>query len=132
MSIFSPIISGQEPCHKIQENDHFLAFLEKKPLKAGHCLVLPKRETDFIFDLEPGELSGLVLFSQSVALAIRDAIPCKKVAVAVLGLEVRHAHIHLVPVDSAAELNFTANRLTFSDSEFAQLAERIRAALRAK
>ncbi|MBL8019346.1 MAG: HIT family protein [Leptospirales bacterium] len=132
MSIFSPIISGEESCHKIKENDRFLAFLEKKPIKSGHCLVLPKRETDFIFDLAPADLSDLVLFSQNVALAIRDAIPCKKVAVAVLGLEVRHAHIHLVPVDSAAELNFTANRLTFTDSEFEQVAQRIRAALPAR
>ncbi|MCE9600018.1 MAG: HIT family protein [Spirochaetia bacterium] len=129
MSFFTPIISGIEPCHKILETDSYLSFLEKKPIKAGHCLVLPKLETDFIFDLEEAELSGLMNMARQVARAIRDSIPCKKVAMAVLGLEVRHAHIHLVPVDSAAELNFTAARLIFSEAEFEDTARRIRAAL---
>lgn len=125
MSIFSPIIAGAESCHKILENDGYLSFLEKKPLKEGHCVVIPKREVDFVFDLEENELRELMSMTRRVARAIRDSIECKKVAVAVLGLEVRHAHIHLVPVNQASELNFTLNRLVFTDAEFAVTAKRI-------
>lgn len=127
MSAFSSILDGTESCEKILEDERYLAFMEKKPLKEGHVVVLPKTETDFIFDLSSEELSGLFVFAQRVAQAIRRAIPCKKVGVAVIGIEVRHAHVHLVPLDSGAELNFTLPRREFTPDQFRVTAEKIRA-----
>jgi len=94
-SIFSRIIRGEIPCYKIAENDNYFAFLDINPLRAGHTLVVPKRETDYIFDLEDEYLAGMVVFSKKIAVAIRKAIPCNRIGVAILGLEVPHAHIHL-------------------------------------
>jgi len=127
VSFFTPIISGAEPSEKILEDAKHLAILEKKPLKRGHVVVLPKREIDFIFDLSDEEFRDLMSFARRVGRMIQHAIKCEKVALAVLGLQVRHAHIHLVPVDHASELDFARERLAFSADEFASTAQEIRA-----
>lgn len=106
MTIFSRIIAGEIPCYKIAENDRFFAFLDINPVNWGHTLVVPKRETDYIFDIEDGELAEMMLFAKKVAKAIRKAIPCRKVGVTVLGLEVPHAHIHLVPLQKEGDMDF--------------------------
>lgn len=128
-SPFQGILDGTQAAHFILRNERYAAFLEKKPLKQGHVVVLPLRHIDFVFDLEDEEIAGLFVFAGTVARAVRDSIPCKKVGMAVIGLEVRHAHLHLVPIDSGAELNFTLPRQTFSEDAFARTAEQIRAKL---
>ena len=105
-TIFSRIISGEIPCYKIAENDEFFAFLDINPVNWGHTLVVPKKETDYIFDISDEELSRMIVFAKRVAEAIRKAIPCRKVGVTVLGLEVPHAHIHLVPLKCEGEMDF--------------------------
>ena len=105
-SIFSKIVAGDIPCHRVAENDEFLAFLDIMPLAHGHVLVIPKQEVDRIWDLEPQLLGRLHQFSQRVALAIEQAVPCQRVGQAVIGLEVPHAHIHLIPLQSVADINF--------------------------
>lgn len=127
-SIFSRIIGGEIPAHKIAENDKFVAFLDIMPLKEGHVLVVPKKETDYIFDLSDGELSEILIFARGVAAKIKKAIPCQRVGVAVIGLEVPHAHVHLVPMNTADDLNFTRPKLKFSNEELARTAELIRQA----
>jgi histidine triad (HIT) family protein len=124
-TIFSRIIKGEIPCYKIAENDDYFAFLDINPLRAGHTLVVPKRETDYIFDLEDGYLAGMVVFSKKIAVAIRKAIPCNRVGVAILGLEVPHAHIHLVPMDTMDDINFKNPKLKFSPEEFKAIAAKI-------
>ena len=124
-TIFSKIVSGEIPCYKIAENGQFLAFLDINPLKKGHTLVIPKREVDYIFDLSDEELAGLMVFARKVALAIGKAIPCKRVGVAVIGLEVPHAHIHLVPMDTMDDINFKNPKLKFSPDEFKETASKI-------
>lgn len=106
MTIFSKIIKGEIPSYKVAEDDRFYAFLDINPVNWGHTLVVPKREEDYIFDLSDDELSAMILFSKRVAKAIRKALPCRKVGVAVIGLEVPHAHIHLVPMDKEGDMNF--------------------------
>ena len=106
-SIFSKIVAGEIPSYKIAEDENYYAFLDINPLKKGHTLVIPKKQVDYIFDLEPNELSGLHAFSQKIAKALDKAIPCKRVAVIVLGLEVPHAHIHLIPMDSESDVHFS-------------------------
>ncbi|CAM3363246.1 HIT family protein [Aquirufa ecclesiirivi] len=128
-TIFSKIITGEIPCHKIAENEQFLAFLDVMPLVEGHVLVVPKEETDYIFDLAPDQLADLMKFAQSVAPAIRKAIPCKRIGVAVIGLEVPHAHVHLVPMTTANDLNFTQAKLQVSQESLAKTAELIRSFL---
>ncbi|MHA8053535.1 HIT family protein [Aquirufa sp. Wall-65K1] len=128
-TIFSKIISGEIPCHKIAENEHFLAFLDVMPLVEGHVLVVPKQEIDYIFDLSPDMLGDLMKFAQSVAPAIRKAIPCKRIGIAVIGLEVPHAHVHLVPMNTANDLNFTQAKLQVSQDSLAKTAEQIRSFL---
>lgn len=128
-TIFSKIISGEIPCHKIAENEQFLAFLDVMPLVEGHVLVVPKQEIDYIFDIEPETLGNLMKFAQSVAPAIRKAIPCKRIGVAVIGLEVPHAHVHLVPMNTANDLNFTQAKLQVSQELLAKTAELIRSFL---
>jgi len=125
-TIFTRIINGEIPCYKVAENDRFLAFLDINPLKAGHTLVVPKKETDYLFDLEDNDLAGVMLFSKKVAAAIRIAYPCNRIGVAVLGLEVPHAHIHLVPIDSMEDVNFRNPKLKFSPEEFREIAANIR------
>ncbi len=125
-SIFSRIVAGEIPSYKIAEDDRYYAFLDISPLQKGHTLVIPKREVDYIFDLEDDELAGLQVFAKKVARAIKKAIPCVKVGQCVLGLEVPHAHIHLVPMQSEADMRFTNPHLTLSSEEFEQIAESIR------
>ncbi len=107
MTIFSKIIAGEIPCYKIAEDEQFFAFLDINPVNWGHTLVVPKRETDYIFDIEDDELAAMALFAKRVAKAIRKALPCRKVGVTVLGLEVPHAHIHLVPLKQEGDMNFS-------------------------
>jgi histidine triad (HIT) family protein len=128
-TIFSRIISGEIPAYKVAEDDNYFAFLDINPLKEGHTLVVPKQETDYIFDLDDEKLAGMILFSKKVAAAIRKAYPCNRIGVAVLGLEVPHAHIHLVPIDSESDINFRNPKLKFSPEQFKSTAERISANL---
>ena len=127
-SIFSKIVAGDIPCHRIAENDEFLAFLDINPLAEGHTLVIPKTEVDYFFDLDAGLLSRINLFAQDVAQKIEAAIPCKRVGVAVIGLEVPHAHMHLIPLQNVADINFERPKLTFTADELAATAERIKRA----
>jgi histidine triad (HIT) family protein len=125
-SIFSKIVAGEIPCFKISENEHFLAFLDIMPLTQGHVLVIPKKETDYIFDIETEEYKNLWIFAKSVAKAIKKTIPCKKVGVAVVGLEVPHAHIHLVPINSVDDMNFSKPKLKPTQEELAEIANKIK------
>jgi histidine triad (HIT) family protein len=124
-SIFTKIVNGEIPCYKIAEDDHFLAFLDVMPLVKGHTLVIPKREVDLIFDLESEEFKNLWAFAQQVAKKVGAAIPCKRVGVAVVGLEVPHAHIHLVPMNVMQDLNFGNERLKLSSEEYKEIQEKI-------
>jgi histidine triad (HIT) family protein len=124
-TIFTRIIKGEIPCYKIAEDDNYFAFLDINPLMAGHTLVVPKKETDYLFDLDDDLLSGLILFSKKVAEAIKIAIPCNRIGVAVLGLEVPHAHIHLVPMDTMDDVNFKNPKLKLSPEEFKDIAAKI-------
>lgn len=124
-TIFSKIVNGEIPCYKVAEDSQYLAFLDIFPVAAGHVLVIPKKETDYLFDLNDRDLSGLMLFSKRVALAIKKAIPCKKVGVAVLGLEVAHAHMHLIPLNSEGDINFLKPKLSFSPEEFSEISASI-------
>lgn len=125
-SLFSKIVAGEIPCHRIAENDKFLAFLDIMPLVKGHVLVIPKKETDYIFDLSDEELREILLFARPVAEQIRKVIPCERIGVSVIGLEVPHAHVHLVPISSADDLNFTRPKLNITQEELASIAEKIR------
>jgi histidine triad (HIT) family protein len=125
-SVFSKIISGEIPCHKIAENDLFLAFLDISPLREGHTLVIPKKEVDYIFNLDTKTLNEIMIFSQSVAEKIKKVIVCNRIGVAVIGLEVPHAHVHLVPIDSADDLNFTRPKLQISQERLTEIADQIR------
>jgi len=124
-TIFTKIIKGEIPCYKIAEDENYFAFLDINPLRAGHTLVVPKRETDYIFDLEDVYLSGMIVFSKKIAIAIKSAIPCNRIGVAILGLEVPHAHIHLVPMDTMEDINFRNPKLKFSPEEFKDIAAKI-------
>lgn len=126
MTVFSKIIAGEIPCYKIAENDEFFAFLDINPVNWGHTLVVPKRETDYIFDIEDDELARMTIFAKRVARAIKAALPCRKVGVTVLGLEVPHAHIHLVPLKNEGDMNFS-NKIADPDPEkMKQIAEAIK------
>lgn len=124
-SIFSKIVQGEIPCYKVAENENFLAFLDIFPLAKGHLLVIPKKEVDYLFDLDVDLYQGLMLFSREIALALKQAIPCKKVGVAVLGLEVPHAHVHLVPMNTEGDINFSKPKLSFTQEEFLTIAKSI-------
>lgn len=124
-TIFSRIIKGEIPSYKIAESEDYFAFLDINPLKPGHTLVVPKKETDYIFDLEDVSLSGMILFSKKIAQAIKETVPCNRIAVIVLGLEVPHAHIHLIPIDSMDDVNFKNKKLKFTPEEFKEIAEKI-------
>ena len=127
-SIFSKIIAGEIPCHLIAENENCFAFLDIMPLAVGHVLVVPKKEVDYIFDLEDQLLSQLHQFSKKVAKAIEKVIPCERIGVAVIGLEVPHAHIHLIPLNSVQDINFSRPKLELSENELTEVAEKIRSA----
>jgi histidine triad (HIT) family protein len=124
-SIFTRIVNGEIPCYKVAEDEHHLAFLDIFPLAVGHVLVIPKNEVDYLFDLTDDEFSGLMMFSKRVAVALKKAVPCLKVGIAVLGLEVPHAHIHLVPLNSESDINFAKPKLKLSNDEFLEIASRI-------
>lgn len=121
-SIFSKIISGEIPSYKIAENDDYIAFLDVFPLKKGHTLIVPKKEIDYIFDLDNTTLSGLLIFSKEVAHAIQKAIPCNRVGMSVIGLEVPHTHIHLIPINTTHDMNFSNPKLSLSKEEFEKIA----------
>lgn len=127
-TLFSRIVQGEVPCHKVAENDNFLAFLDIMPLRRGHVLVIPKQETDYIFDLEDDLLGSIMIFAKEVARKIKIAFPCKKVGLTVIGLEVPHAHIHLVPMNSMNDMNFAQDKLTLSQEELEEIAQAIREA----
>jgi histidine triad (HIT) family protein len=127
-SIFSKIASGEISCYKIAEDTDFLAFLDINPLARGHALVIPKKETDYIFGIEDRQYSELFLFAKKVALAIEKEVPCQRIGVAVLGLEVPHAHIHLVPINTVYDIDFSKPKLKFTPEEFSDLAARIASA----
>jgi histidine triad (HIT) family protein len=124
-TIFSKILSGEIPCYRVAENDKFLAFLDVMPLTKGHCLVIPKKEVDYFFDLDSDILSEYNLFAKEVATKIKTVVPCIKIGVAVIGLEVPHAHMHLVPMNHIGDLNFTKERIKLSSEEFTELALQI-------
>ena len=128
-TIFSRIIAGEIPCYKVAVNDKFFAFLDINPLVKGHTLVIPKQEVDYIFDLSDEDLAAMHIFAKKVALAIGKAFPCKKVGEAVLGLEVPHAHIHLIPMQDEKDMIFSNPKLKLTDEEFKAVAEAIRMAL---
>lgn len=126
-SIFTKIVNGEIPSYKVAEDDRFYAFLDINPLGKGHTLVIPKQETDYIFDLEPEMLADLMKFAQKVAIALKKYVPCNRIGVAVLGLDVPHAHIHLVPLNSEADINFKNQRKSFTKEEFEAIAAGISA-----
>lgn len=124
-SIFTRIVKGEIPAWKVAETDHYLAFLDINPLHRGHTLVIPKREVDYLFDLEDAELQGLMVFAKKVAKAIEKVIPCKRIGVAVIGLEVPHAHVHLVPLQGIYDIDFSKPKLKLSSEEFEAIAAAI-------
>ena len=124
-TIFSKIVAGEIPSYKVAEDDKFYAFLDISPLVKGHTLVVPKKEVDYIYDLSDEELAAMHVFAKHVALAIQKAFPCRKVGEAVIGLEVPHAHIHLIPVQNESDMLFSNPKLKLSDEEFKSIEERI-------
>lgn len=125
-SIFSKIVAGDIPCHKVAETDEFLAFLDINPLALGHTLVIPKKEVDYIFQLDDELLGRLVIFAKKVGLAIEKAVPCTRIGITVIGLEVPHAHVHLIPINHIGDMNFSKPKLTPSHEEMATIAESMR------
>tara|TARA_Y100000991_G_scaffold201279_1_gene174196 strand:+ start:951 stop:1346 length:396 start_codon:yes stop_codon:yes gene_type:complete len=126
-SIFTKIIKGEIPCHKVEENEHFIAFLDIMPLKKGHTLVVPKVQVDYIFDLEDQTLGNLMIFAKKVAKKIEAAIPCERIGVAVIGLEVPHAHVHLIPLEGISDIDFSQPKLNLSQQELKEVALQINA-----
>ena len=127
MDIFSKIAAGEIPSYKCAENEKFYAFLDINPLVKGHTLVIPRREVDYIFDMDDEELAQFQLFAKQVATALKQAFPCKKVAQVVLGLEVPHAHIHLIPMNSEADVDFRREKLSLTEAQFREIASKINA-----
>ena len=127
-TIFSRIISGEIPSYRIAEDDRFFAFLDINPMQAGHTLVVPKQETDYLFDLDDALLADMMLFAKRVARAIEKAVECRRVGVMVIGLEVPHAHIHLIPIQQEGDMSLARKRVELTDEEFQQIALRIEAA----
>jgi histidine triad (HIT) family protein len=126
-SLFTRIINGEIPSYKIAENTDFYAFLDINPLAKGHALVIPKKEVDYIFDLEDNTYTGLFEFSKKVSVAIESVVECERIGVSVIGLEVPHAHVHLIPINQIGDMNFSNSRITLSQSEFSDIANKIRA-----
>ncbi len=125
-SLFTKIIQGEIPAHKIAETDDYLAFLDISPLQKGHTLVVPKKEVDYIFDLQDDDLAGLMTFAKQVAHQLQKAYPCNRIGVTVIGLEVPHAHVHLVPINEMADMNFSGSKLNLSSDELAEIAVKIK------
>lgn len=124
-TIFTRIVEGSLPCYKVAESADFLAFLDTRPLTRGHTLVIPKKETDYFFDLEDEALSALMVFAKQVAKALKATVPCRKIGVSVVGLEVAHAHVHLIPIDAVADMSFAKARVDLSPEEMSALAAAI-------
>jgi histidine triad (HIT) family protein len=124
-TIFTKIINGEVPCYKIAEDDRYFAFLDINPLRAGHTLVVPRQETDYVFDMDDDQLAGLMVFSKKVAAAIKSVIPCNRIGLAIVGLEVPHVHLHLVPLDTMDDINFRRPKLKFTPDEFKTIAKNI-------
>jgi len=130
MTIFSKIVAGDIPAYKVAETSEFLAFLDINPLAEGHLLVIPKKEVDELFDLDDETYTGLQIFAKIVATGMKKVLPCNRIGVTVIGLEVPHAHIHLIPINGVNDMNFTKPKLKFTPEEFQATAEKIKAALR--
>ena len=128
-SIFSKIVAGEVPCFKIAENNEFLAFLDAFPLVPGHTLVIPKKEIDYIYDLSDESLSSLMIFSKPIAKAIEKVVPCKRIGVTVIGLEVPHAHVHLIPINGVADMDFSRPKLSIEKEEMESIASKIKSFL---
>lgn len=128
-TIFTKIVNGEIPCHKVAETDQFLAFLDISPVQKGHTLVIPKKEVDYLFDLDDETLAGLNIFAKIVAKGIKKVVDCNRIGVTVIGLEVPHAHIHLIPISSESDISFSNPRKNFSQEELAEIAKSIREAL---
>lgn len=128
-SIFSKIISGEIPCHKIAESETCFAFLDINPLAKGHTLVVPKKEVDYIFDVEDELYTDLMLFAKKVGKAIETVVPCERIGITVIGLEVPHAHVHLIPINGISDMNFAKPKLNMSQEELAELAKKISVAV---
>lgn len=126
--VFSKIISGEIPAYKVAENDDFLAFLDIMPIAKGHTLIIPKKEIDYIFDIEDSSYTAMMLFAKTVAQKLKKAIPCKKIGVAVVGLEVPHAHIHLIPINNVGDMNFSKPKLQLTQEDFENILAQIRQA----
>ncbi len=124
-TIFSKIINGEIPCYKIAENDKFFAFLDINPVQKGHTLVVPKKETDYIFDIEDNDLAEMMVFAKQIAVKMKNVIPCVKVGVAVIGLEVPHAHIHLVPMQNEGDLDFRRPKLQLAKEDFEEIQKKL-------
>jgi histidine triad (HIT) family protein len=124
-TIFTKIVNGEIPCYKIAEDENYLAFLDINPLAKGHTLVIPKKEVDYIFNVDDKLLSGMMVFAKKIAHAVEKAVPCKRIGVAVLGLEVPHAHIHLIPINKLGDINFVNPKLKFSNEELVATANAI-------
>ena len=124
-TLFSKIVNGDIPCYKVAENDKFLAFLDISPLVKGHVLIIPKLEVDYIFDIEDSLLAEMIVFSKSVSHKIKSVFSCKKIGVTVIGLEVPHAHIHLIPINSMNDMNFANSKLSLSTDELSEIATKI-------
>jgi histidine triad (HIT) family protein len=128
-TLFGKIAAGEIPSYKIGENDEFFAFLDINPVAAGHTLVIPKRETDYIFDIDDDLLGRMMIFAKKIAVAIKKAVPCTRIGIAVMGLEVPHAHIHLIPINKESDMYFSNPKLNCAPEEFESVAEKIRLAL---
>lgn len=128
-SVFTKIINGDIPCHKIAENENYIAFLDVFPLKKGHTLIVPKKEVDYLFDLDPETYLGLMDFSKKIAIAIKLAFPCNRIGMTVIGLEVPHAHIHLIPINVINDMNFGNIKLLLTKEEFEVCADKIKSFL---
>lgn len=124
-SIFTRIVNGEIPSYKIAEDEHFFAFLDINPVQKGHTLVIPKKETDYIFDIEDDDLGNMMVFAKKVARAIEHVVPCKRIGMAVLGLDVPHAHIHLIPINSGSDIEFSKQKLKMDKDAFNLLAHDI-------
>ena len=124
-TIFSRIVKGEIPCYKIAEDERFFAFMDINPVAVGHTLVIPKREDDYIFNLDDDEIGAMMVFAKKVAKAIEKAVPCKRIAVAVIGLEVPHAHIHLIPITQESDMDFKKEHVHMSEEEFREVQKRI-------
>ena len=125
-TIFTKIVEGEIPCYKIAENDKFLAFLDISPLAKGHTLVIPKKEVNYIFNVEDVDLAEMIVFAKKIALAIEKAIPCKRMGMTVIGLEVPHAHIHLIPINTIYDMDFKQPKLELTTEEFQEIKDKIK------